>query len=183
MTARLRRPGLWLACLATWVALWGEDPSWGTVAGGVLAGGGVLLLTPVGVGGPMPRLGGTVRFVAYFVVALVRASLEVAWEVATPRNRVREGIVAIPLVDLPERVVTVIANAISLTPGTLTLEVVGDPVTLYVHVLHLRSADDARAGVGRLAAHVCAMFGCVLPEGGALVTRPVGAGLTEEASQ
>ena len=42
---------------------------------------------------------------------------------------------------------TLIANAVSLTPGTLTLEVRREPPTLYVHVLHLdRSRGWAEPG-------------------------------------
>lgn len=163
MSARLRRPVLWLACVVTWVALWGDEPDVGTVLGGGLVGLAVVAATPVGVGGPRVRPVAGLRFAGYFLVLLVRASLAVAWEVVTPRSRVREGIVAVRLAELPDRVVTILANAISLTPGTLTIEVERAPLTLYVHVLHLVSPEQTRADVARLAKHVGAMFGCREP--------------------
>ena len=62
----------------------------------------------------------------------------------TPRSRINQGIVAVPITGVSDVVITGVANAISLTPGTLTLEVRRDPPTLYVHVLHLRSVEDTR---------------------------------------
>jgi multicomponent Na+:H+ antiporter subunit E len=44
-----------------------------------------------------------------------------------------------------------VADAVTLTPGTLTVEVRREPVpVLYVHVLHLRAVEDVRADVHRL---------------------------------
>jgi multicomponent Na+:H+ antiporter subunit E len=89
-------------------------------------------------------------FAAYFAWKLVEASLIVAWEVITPRNRINEAIVAVPLrVDRPI-IVTMIANSVSLTPGTLTLEARLSPPMLYIHVLHLKSVEDVRSDVRRL---------------------------------
>lgn len=98
------------------------------------------------------------RFVAYFLWQLVRASAIVAWEVVTPRNRIHEGIVAAPLRTSSAGVITLIANAVSLTPGTLTLEVEQDPPVLYVHILHLRTIDEVREDIRHLEDHALAAF-------------------------
>ena len=46
---------------------------------------------------------------------------------------------------------TIVANAVSLTPGTLTLEVSAtEPPVLYVHVLHLHDIEEAREDVRTL---------------------------------
>jgi multicomponent Na+:H+ antiporter subunit E len=56
-------------------------------------------------------------------------------------------------------VVTLIADAITLTPGTLTLEVVADPLTLYVHVLDGRDLEAVRREVRRLEVLAVRAFG------------------------
>lgn len=162
MRARLARPGVGAILVAVWVALW-ADLTVANVVSGLLVALVVLAVVPVGVGGPNPRLVPGARFLAVFAYKLVESSLIVGWEVATPRNRIREGIVAVPLGDLPDRVITVVANAISLTPGTLTLEVERDPTVLYVHVLHLESVEAARHDVLAMTRLVCAAFGCPPP--------------------
>jgi multicomponent Na+:H+ antiporter subunit E len=52
-----------------------------------------------------------------------------------------------------------VADAVSLTPGTLTLEVQREPLILYVHVLHLRSVEDVRRDVRRLELDAVRAFG------------------------
>jgi multicomponent Na+:H+ antiporter subunit E len=149
----------WL--VVVWVALWG-DLTLANVVGGVLVAGVVLALFPSA--GPRPgftlRPWHALRFAAYFGVKLVEANAVVAWEVLTPSNAsVREGVVAVPVTGASDAVVTVLANAISLTPGTLTLAVVREPATLIVHVLHLRSVEATRDDVHRLETLVLRAFG------------------------
>jgi multicomponent Na+:H+ antiporter subunit E len=143
-----RRPWylLWLALV--WVVLW-RGLSVGNVLAGLAVGAGVLLLFPPERrahrlrvrGGPM------VKLLGYFLWKLVEASAVVAWEIVTPKNKLNEGIVAVPLSTSSETVVTIIANAISLTPGTLTIEVDQSPSVLYVHVMHLQSVEAVRNDV------------------------------------
>lgn len=138
----------WL--VAVWVALW-ERFSVANVAGGLVVGLVLVMAFP-----PRGRQHVTVRplallrFAAHFVVKLVEANAFMAWEVLTPVNRVNAAIVAVPLEDTHPGVVALVANAVSLTPGTLTIEVREDPTVLYVHVLHLRSVEAAREEVRTL---------------------------------
>lgn len=135
-----------------WVSLWG-DLTVANILAGVAVGSLMLAVFPdagprsVGSIRPLPA----VLFVGYFLWRLLVANLVVTWEVLTPNNEsVSEGIVAVPIADASDALVTLIANAISLTPGTVTLEVRRDPTVLYVHVLHLRSIEETREEVHRL---------------------------------
>ncbi len=84
------------------------------------------------------------RLGAYFLYELTVSSFEVAWEVITPRHNSRPAIVAVPL-DIEEPIqITVLANLISLTPGTLSLDVSPDGKTLYVHDMFVDDPDEAR---------------------------------------
>lgn len=142
-----------------WAALW-SDLSVGNVFWGVVVGGLILFLVP------MParrdrvvvRPVGALRLGLHFAWALVRASAVVAWEIVTPRNRIHQGIVATPLRTRSPGLITTIANMITLTPGTVTLEVQEDPPVLYVHVLHLRTIDQVRADIRRLEELTLAAF-------------------------
>lgn len=156
----LRRVGailLWSALV--WVALWSRlslaNVIWGLVVGGVLC---VLVPPRSGPRQVTVRPLSLLRFAAYFLVELVKASAVVAWEVVTPGSRIHEGIVAVELRTSAPGVVTLIANAISLTPGTLTLEAHDDPPTLYVHVLHLRTVEQVRDDIRKLEDLAIAAF-------------------------
>lgn len=90
-----------------------------------------------------------VRFGLWFFWELLQANALVAWEVSTPRYNMRPGIVAIPTRCRTALETTLLANLISLTPGTLTIEVSDDERVLYVHALHLRTPDALRASISR----------------------------------
>ena len=130
---------LWLTTV--WVALW-SDASVANLASGLLLAclivvrfdtwrSGSVVLRPVAVA----------RFAAFFLYQLTRSTVAVTRTVISPKGRLRGSIVAFPLRGGSDAVVTLIANSISLTPGTLTLEVRSNPPTLFVHALDVRDLD------------------------------------------
>lgn len=149
--------GAWL--LTAWLVLWGSLTTANVLSGVAVAVGVLLIPLPARDARfafrPLPA----VRFVAYFAWQLVRASVVVAIEVATPRNRIRTGIVAVPLRGASDALVTLVADAVSLTPGTLTLEARRDPPTLYVHVLHLHDVEQVRRSIRRTEVLAVRAFG------------------------
>jgi multicomponent Na+:H+ antiporter subunit E len=149
----------WLTVM--WVALWG-NLSWANVLGGVAASLVLLAVYRVATSGapayPLRPLH-AVRFILYFLWKLFEANLVLAWEVVTPRNKINEGIVAVPIQGCSDGLITLVANAITLTPGTVTLEVQRHPAVLYVHVLHLRDIEDVRREVQHLEALAIRAFG------------------------
>jgi multicomponent Na+:H+ antiporter subunit E len=98
------------------------------------------------------------RLAVHFVRELVVATGLVAWEVITPRNRINQGIVCIPMRASSPGLVTLVANMITLTPGTLTIELRSNPTRLYVHILHLRSVEEVRHQVRHLEGLAMAAF-------------------------
>lgn len=133
-----------------WVALWGRA-TFATVLTGIAVAFILVAVFPIGRGRTVQariRPLRLARFVVYFAIKLVEATAVVAWEVLTPSiHRVNEGIVAIPLGHASNVTVTVVANSITLTPGTLVVDIGTNPTTLYVHVLHLHSIDAVRRSV------------------------------------
>ena len=85
-----------------------------------------------------------VRLGAYFLYELTVSSLQVAWDVLTPGHRSRPGIIAVPLDIEDPMQITVLANLISLTPGSLSLDVSPDGRTLYVHEMFVDDPDETR---------------------------------------
>lgn len=156
----MRRAGpsfVWL--LLVWFALW-ERLSLANAISGIAVAGAITLLHPSRerrVGRPRPIA--VIRLLLYFSWKLIEATVVVAWEVVTPRSRIRQGIIAVPVRGVSQTLTTVVANMITLTPGTLTVDVAGDGSTLYVHVLHLHDAEAVRRDLRHLEALVIAAFG------------------------
>lgn len=85
--------------------------------------------------------------VAYFLVELLVSNLRVFWDVVTPRHISRPGIVGVPLRAKTDLEILLLANLISLTPGTLSVDLSDDRRILFVHVMFLDDAQRFRKGI------------------------------------
>jgi multicomponent Na+:H+ antiporter subunit E len=148
---------LWL--VAVWLALW-NDVSVANVASGLLVAVAVMAaFRSWHAGRVIVRPLAAAHFAAFFAYKLVESTVVVAKAVMAPAHRVHTGIVAVPLQGCSDALVTLIADAITLTPGTLTLEVRRDPLTLYVHALDVRDVEAVRADVRKLEVLAVRAFG------------------------
>lgn len=91
-----------------------------------------------------------VRSLLLFLRELVLANLRVAREVATPGFSMEPAILAVPTRARNVLEAVLLANAITLTPGTLTLEVDEEQRILYVHALYAPSRDTVLVDLRRL---------------------------------
>ncbi|MEE9367567.1 MAG: Na+/H+ antiporter subunit E [Pontiella sp.] len=85
-----------------------------------------------------------IRFVLYFTKELLVSSWRVARDVVKPLPQMRPGVVGIPIDAKTDLEITMLANIISLTPGTLSLDVSPDRKTLYIHAMYVLNPDDLR---------------------------------------
>ncbi len=95
----------------------------------------------------LSRLRSQIALGGFFLVELVVSSLRVGWDVIRPRSRARPGIIAVPLDARSDAQITVLANLISLTPGSLSLDVSPDRRTLYVHLMFVGSVQAERDAI------------------------------------
>ena len=86
----------------------------------------------------IPRI---ISFVFYFLNELLKANLQVAYDVITPRFYMTPGIIRIPLSAETDLEIALLANLISLTPGSLSLDVSDDRKVLYVHAMYIGDKD------------------------------------------
>lgn len=86
-------------------------------------------------------------FLFYFLWELILANLRVAYDVATPTHHMRPGVVAIPLEADSDAEITVLASCITLTPGTLSLDVSQDRKTLYIHAMYIDDIEEVRRDI------------------------------------
>lgn len=137
---------LWNVLLAlAWAAVTGDF-----TPAGVLLGFGlgflVLFLTRRAIGSPTyaVKVVQVLGLLMFFVWELIKANLRVAYDVLTPGYAMRPGVVAIPLDARTDAQITLLANLISLTPGTLSLDVAKDRGELYVHAMYVDDPDRVR---------------------------------------
>jgi len=138
--------GLFLHMLLAlvWVAMTG-DVTGGNFAVGFGLGFVILLFTQRVVGQPTYtiKVWRVLTLALFFVRELVKANLRVAYDVLTPGFQLRPGVVALPLEAQSDIEITLLANMITLTPGTLSLDVSADRSVLYLHAMYLDEDVDA----------------------------------------
>ena len=83
-----------------------------------------------------------VLYVLTFLKELLVANVAVARVVLSPSMPIEPAVVEVPLRVESDAAVTTIANSITLTPGTLTMDYDADANSLYVHSIAASDADD-----------------------------------------
>ena len=89
----------------------------------------------------LPR---AVAFVGFYLRALVLASLRVAYDALTPTHHMRPAMLAVPLEAKTDLEILLLANLISMTPGSVSIDVSTDRRVLYLHAMYVQDPEDLR---------------------------------------
>jgi multicomponent Na+:H+ antiporter subunit E len=94
-----------------------------------------------------------------FIWECIKANFDVAYRVLHPGMPIRPGIVKVPLKLRSQFARAMLANSITMTPGTITVDIMGDD--LYVHWIYISSTDPAeysRKISGRFENYIAKIF-------------------------
>lgn len=176
MKRSLRLPAMivWLTIL--WVLLWGHVTI-ANVLSGVLVALGVVVFARFDPSSLRPtrfRPWWALRYVGAVAWQLVVSNIRLAYEILTPGDGTHTGIIAVPIRGGSDAVVNLIANSITLTPGTMTIDVkrhdadleenvsanvMTARATLYVHGMYTQDVEAVRHDVLQLEALALRAFG------------------------
>lgn len=120
---------------------------------GAIVGTLALLLLRDRLGGPpvLSRLARILALALLFIRELLLSAIRVAILALTPnlKAQLTPAIIAFPLAATSDAEIALLANLITLTPGTLSLDVSADRQVLYIHVLSLKDRDSLVRGIGQ----------------------------------
>jgi multicomponent Na+:H+ antiporter subunit E len=116
---------------------------------GFAVGYGVIWLTrdAIGAQGYVSKVPSVLGFALFFLILFAKASLRVTVEILTPRETMRPAIIAVPLEASTETEILLLSSLITLTPGSLTLDVSADRKFLYVHDMYADDPERAKAEI------------------------------------
>jgi multicomponent Na+:H+ antiporter subunit E len=80
----------------------------------------------------------------YFFLELLKVNMRVALDIVTPKHHMMPGLIEIPLEAKTDIEISLLANIISLTPGSLCVDVSDDKKVMYVHAMYVEDADEFR---------------------------------------
>ena len=131
-----------------WMLLTGELTAENFIEG-LIIGYIILWVSKAALGGTkyFKKIPKAIGFFFYFVKELIVANLKVAFDIITPKDYMKPGIVAVPLDAETDMEITLLANLITLTPGTLSLDVSKNKKVLYIHTLYLEDTEKFRTEI------------------------------------
>ncbi|TKD08633.1 Na+/H+ antiporter subunit E [Polyangium fumosum] len=104
-----------------------------------------------------------VRLFAFFLADLVRSNLTLARDILRPVPAFVPALVRFEVADLSPVETALLANLVSLTPGTLTVDAEDDGSALYVHALYGGDPEGVRRRIGQLAGMIRRAGGRPMP--------------------
>jgi multicomponent Na+:H+ antiporter subunit E len=143
-THQLRHQAPLLAWLVlVWMLLWGTW-SWANLISGTIVALAVTIFLPL-----PPVVGGTrihparlLVFLGYFFLDLVRSAALVAWQTIRPGGIGYSAIIRVQMRTDSDLLLTIVAESLTLVPGSVVIDMDRERRTLSIHILHVRNLED-----------------------------------------
>lgn len=152
----MRYPSSVVGLTALWLLAWGTVDPVQVVAGLVLS---IVILeamparhrfTP----GVRVSFIGALQLIGHLAVSLVVSTVVVAREILSPRQQPRTGRMVHEMPGASPEAVSLLANTIALTPGTMTIEATAEPPLVVVHFIRYDDPEASRRSIEQLDARV-----------------------------
>ena len=87
---------------------------------------------------------GLISFFFFYVGEIILANIRVAHDILTPKHRMKPAILAVPMDVESDIQLLALNNVITMTPGTLSLDISPDRKTIYVHAMYVDDIDQVK---------------------------------------
>ncbi|MFW6246016.1 MAG: Na+/H+ antiporter subunit E [Tangfeifania sp.] len=90
------------------------------------------------------------EFVGFYLYNLAAANIYIAWDILTPKMRMKPAFMEIPVNLETDLGLLLFSNLLSMTPGTISMDISEDKKTVYVHVLYYKSDEIMLSDFSRM---------------------------------
>jgi len=152
-----RWPAVGVGLAVVWLFVRGVKPEPMSILGEFIIGMSVGLgiaftfrrfyLPELALGERVAAVPAAVVYLTLFLKELVTANVDVAYRVLAPSMPIEPDVIELPLRVETDLAITTIANSITLTPGTLTMDYDAEANTLYVHAIDGRDPEAVVAPI------------------------------------
>lgn len=102
---------------------------------------------------------GIFELTGYYLKLLIQANFRVAYEVMLPAFKMKPAIIGVSLVIKSDFGIFLLVNLISMTPGTMSLDLSGDSKKLYVHIMYAEELDTVNEQIKKLEEKIIKITG------------------------
>lgn len=99
-----------------------------------------------------------VHFAGFYIFSVVKANLYLAWDILTPRMLMNPGVITIKLMLESRTALLLFSNLVSMTPGTLVINLDPEKNEAAVHVLYLRNEQAIRSEIYTIQCRIKRIF-------------------------
>jgi multicomponent Na+:H+ antiporter subunit E len=89
----------------------------------------------------MKKIYSALGFLLFYIFKVFQANFELAFHILSPRLKMKPGIMKIPVNLNHSQAILLLVNMITMTPGTLTIDITEDKRYIYVHFLFLTDEE------------------------------------------
>lgn len=82
-----------------------------------------------------------IGFIFFFLWEMIRANVQVAYDVITPKFFMQPGIIKYTMNAKTDFEINMLSTMVALTPGTIVVDVSKDKKVLYIHVMYLKDKE------------------------------------------
>jgi len=83
-----------------------------------------------------------IHLAGYYLVKLLTANLYIAWDIITPRMRINPGVIEVETGTKKDLGLLLLSNLVSMTPGTLSIDIDPSKEKLQVHLLYMDRREE-----------------------------------------
>lgn len=109
--------------------------------------------------GTVPRIWSLFKLAWYYTYEMIACNLMMARDVIRPAPKLTPAIFALEVPGLGPAGTTVLANLITLTPGSLVIDFDPERETLYIHTIYAQDVDTMKRDYRRFARQVFRVMG------------------------
>jgi multicomponent Na+:H+ antiporter subunit E len=99
-----------------------------------------------------------IEFVLFYIVKVIQANIQLAYHILAPRLKMTPGILKYPVTLRHNQAILLLFNLISMTPGTLSMDLTDDRKYIYVHALFVRNQAKSLQEIQKLEAKIQHLF-------------------------
>lgn len=86
-------------------------------------------------------------FVLFYIKEIILANVKMAFLILSSRKKLKSAIICIPLEKVSDLELALLVNLITMTPGSLSMDISTDRRALYVHVLDNKDPDSVKKSI------------------------------------
>lgn len=82
------------------------------------------------------------EFVFYYLLQLVRSNIQIAYVILSPKMEINAEVIEVPLLIETDIGILLFSNLVSMTPGTLVLDIPEHKKSVTVHILYTKHKEE-----------------------------------------